>query len=274
LKKSALIVCLTSKNWYSFAPLLASLEMTDLLDKYQVFILEKRSNSAIKKILDQFETIIFAYSFHTPEVPAVAIEIIRIKEVFPSQNFLFIAGGPHASGNPKQTLQIGFNIVVKGEGESLFPLLLDRLWKSEPYFDLDGICVVSEGQFHITDSSHFIELDAHPTCSTLFGLHPPIEISRGCPFGCKYCQVSYLFGRKMRHRSIECILEIVKQDPVLHTFALFPLIPLHMALMEKLQIHRKSLNCCIPFHIHFLTLEFSSRPFPQRGALNLLRRQF
>jgi len=211
LKKLALIACLSSKNWYSFAPLLATLETKDLLEKYHVVILEKRSNSVIEKIVNQFETIIFAYSFHTPEVPVIAREIKSIKESFPSQKVLFIAGGPHASGNPKQTLQIGFDLVIKGEGEQIFPLLLDRFWKGESYLDLEGICFVRDGQIHITDCSHFIELDAYPTCSKRFGLHPPIEITRGCPFGCKYCQVSYLFGRKMRHRSIECIIKIVKE---------------------------------------------------------------
>jgi B12-binding domain/radical SAM domain protein len=211
LKKFALVACLSSKNWYSFAPLLACLETTDILEKYQVFLLEKRSNPAIKKILGQFETIIFAYSFHTPEVPMIATELKKIKEIAFTQKLIFIAGGPHASGNPKQTLRIGFNLVVKGEGERLFPLLLDRLWKREPYFDLEGICFVRDEQIQITDCPSPIELDAYPTCSKRFGLHPPIEITRGCPFGCNYCQVSYLFGRTMRHRSIECILKIAKE---------------------------------------------------------------
>ncbi|MFN4132671.1 MAG: TIGR04013 family B12-binding domain/radical SAM domain-containing protein, partial [Caldimicrobium sp.] len=34
----------------------------------------------------------------------------------------------------------------------------------------------------------------------------PIEITRGCPFLCKYCQTPRLFGVKVRHRSIEKIL--------------------------------------------------------------------
>jgi len=206
----ALIVCLSAKNWYSFAPLLANLEGTDLLQKYQVFLLEKRSNSVIEKILSQFETLLFAYSFFTPELPHIAAEIKSLKESFPIQRMIFLAGGSHASGNPKQTLDIGFDIVVKGEGESIFPLLLDRLWNGEEYFDLGGICVLRNEQLSITEPSQFIDLDAYLTCSKQFELHPPIEITRGCPFGCKYCQVSYLFGRMMRHRSIDCILGIVK----------------------------------------------------------------
>jgi B12-binding domain/radical SAM domain protein len=211
LKQFALIVCLSPKNWYSFAPLLACLENTDLLQKYQVFLLEERSNSTIAKLLSQFETLLFAYSFFTQDVPKIAAEIKKLKESFPIQRMIFLAGGPHATGNPKQTLDIGFDLVIKGEGEQKFPLLLDCLWKSEAYSDLEGICFSSNEQIYITESLQIIDLDAYPTCSKRFELHPPIEITRGCPFGCKYCQVTYLFGRIMRHRSIDCIIKIVKE---------------------------------------------------------------
>jgi B12-binding domain/radical SAM domain protein len=31
----------------------------------------------------------------------------------------------------------------------------------------------------------------------------PIEITRGCPCACAFCQTSFLFGGRMRHRSVE-----------------------------------------------------------------------
>lgn len=54
------------------------------------------------------------------------------------------------------------------------------------------------------------DLNAYPTYSDRWNLHPPIEISRGCPFGCRYCEVSYLFGRRMRHREIDVIRRIAE----------------------------------------------------------------
>ncbi|MEZ5334950.1 MAG: radical SAM protein [Methanolobus sp.] len=38
----------------------------------------------------------------------------------------------------------------------------------------------------------------------------PLEISRGCPFRCRYCQTPRLFGNKMRHRSIDSIVKYAK----------------------------------------------------------------
>ena len=38
-----------------------------------------------------------------------------------------------------------------------------------------------------------------------------IEISRGCPFRCGYCQTPSLFGHRMRHRSIDCVVGYAKR---------------------------------------------------------------
>lgn len=45
-------------------------------------------------------------------------------------------------------------------------------------------------------------LEAFPPFSRVRGY---VEISRGCPHGCAYCQTPRLFGRSMRHRSIDAI---------------------------------------------------------------------
>ncbi len=34
-----------------------------------------------------------------------------------------------------------------------------------------------------------------------------VQTSRGCPFDCEFCDVSYIFGRKFRHKSIDRVLE-------------------------------------------------------------------
>ena len=160
--------------------------------------------------MDQHEMTIFAYSFYTHETPRITAEIKRIKTSFPQEKLLFLAGGSHPSGNPVQTLQLGFDLVVIGEGETVFPRVLEKIANNQDYSDLRGLCYLKNEQIHQSTASSLIQLDEYPTFSTTYNLYPPLEISRGCPFGCKYCGVSYLFGRKMRHRSIEAILKIVR----------------------------------------------------------------
>jgi B12-binding domain/radical SAM domain protein len=66
-----------------------------------------------------------------------------------------------------------------------------------------GIAFKEKGVIKVTKSRPNIQLDDFPPF--LKNLKSPIEISRGCPYGCKYCQTPRLFGRKMRHRSVDSI---------------------------------------------------------------------
>jgi len=210
LKEIALIPRFSSKNWYSFAPLLASLENTSIIQNLDICIPQKWNDSILKNIITKYNLIIFAYSFYTHETPKIFAELQHIKEKFSLSKLIFIAGGPHPSGNPQQTLRLGFDIVVKGEGERIFPELLDYLLKHRNLEDMNGIFYRENDRLCISESAPLLNLDEYPTFSQRFNLYPPIEITRGCPFGCKYCEVSYLFGRQIRHRGIETILKIVK----------------------------------------------------------------
>ncbi|MBC8450451.1 MAG: TIGR04013 family B12-binding domain/radical SAM domain-containing protein, partial [Chloroflexi bacterium] len=50
-------------------------------------------------------------------------------------------------------------------------------------------------------------LDDAPPFAERFGLFSMIEITRGCPWACKFCQATSLFGAHMRHRSVENIVQ-------------------------------------------------------------------
>lgn len=139
------------------------------------------------------------YSFATPQAPGVFKEVRTS-----STDSLYIAGGPHPSARPGECLDC-FDYVVVGEGEETLPELIDSLDGGEPkgvrgiaYKDGDG-CVYTGGRHHV-------DLDRYPPFSKeLFMGY--IEISRGCPFKCAYCQTPGLFGSRMRHRSPEMVAE-------------------------------------------------------------------
>jgi 3-oxoacyl-[acyl-carrier-protein] synthase III len=45
-----------------------------------------------------------------------------------------------------------------------------------------------------------------------------VQASRGCPFNCDFCLVSKMFGRKMRYREIENVVEEIKAAPSKYIF--------------------------------------------------------
>ena len=56
-------------------------------------------------------------------------------------------------------------------------------------------------------------LDTYPPWPNSGQLFCQVEITRGCPIGCAFCQTPYLFGRKVRHRSLPA-LETILRDSV------------------------------------------------------------
>lgn len=145
---------------------------------------------------------IMIYSFTTRQAVKVFMEVKSA-----STDSIFIAGGPHPSGAPEETLEY-FDYVVLGEGEETLPELVKVLQKGEDPGKVKGIAYRDSRTDKIvtTPKRPYVNLDSYP-CFDPKKLRAPIEISRGCPWGCKYCQTPRLFGREVRHRSVDSILK-------------------------------------------------------------------
>ena len=111
-----------------------------------------------------------------------------------------IVGGPHASACYEEIAEIADYVVV-GEGEYTIPRLLQAISQGAPA--PPGVAT-STGYIPV---DHTIILDAYPSFSQFKGY---IEISRGCPFSCQYCQTPCIFGHQMRHRGLDSIRELAK----------------------------------------------------------------
>lgn len=145
---------------------------------------------------------IMIYSFTTRQAAKVFKEVENA-----GTDSIFIAGGPHPSGCPEETLKY-FDYVVIGEGEKTLPELVRVLQKKGDPGEVKGIAYKNPdtGRITLTPERPHVNLDSYP-CFDPKKLRAPIEISRGCPWGCKYCQTPRLFGREVRHRSIDSILK-------------------------------------------------------------------
>jgi B12-binding domain/radical SAM domain protein len=102
---------------------------------------------------------------------------------------------------PEEALE-HLDFVVIGEGEESLPELLRTIRAGGDPLAVRGIACKVGGLVRITERRPEVNLDLYPPFSNILA---PIEISRGCPWGCAYCQTSRLFGTCMRHRSIPVI---------------------------------------------------------------------
>lgn len=149
-------------------------------------------------IVEQPRDGIMVYSFATPQASSVFSEVENSRT-----NSVFIAGGPHPSACPRETLGF-FDYVVVGEGEETLPELLSALQNGKDVSSVRGIAFKKNDEFIFTGIRDDVSLDKYPPFDPDI-MHNTIEISRGCPFNCAYCQTPQLFGHNMRHRSIDII---------------------------------------------------------------------
>lgn len=133
------------------------------------------------------------FSFFTSQQEQTARLVSELRASCPAGQH-YTAGGPHPSAEPEETLALGFDCVVTGEGEHAAAALAGALAAGAPLPGgiLKGRPLKSLGEF--------------PPFPARAGLFGPIEITRGCPFACSYCQTSYLFGGRPRHRPADDIL--------------------------------------------------------------------
>lgn len=148
------------------------------------------------------------------------MEIIR--EIRPDVPVTF--GGPWPSANPEEALRIfGADFVVVGEGELVFPQLIDAVKKGLPTNAIPGTASVVNGKVQI-NPGHYLsedELNALPFPAwdlldhKIYAKTPSfatvgcrsymsIVTSRGCPYRCAYCHQT--MGKAFRKRSAESVL--------------------------------------------------------------------
>ena len=130
-----------------------------------------------------------------------------------------VMGGPHVTWQAEEALEHA-DYVIRGEGEEPLPALLEALDTDQP--DLASVPGLSwrdeDGATHDNPLAKPVDLDTLPLPDlSLAGygknkaMGPrwvvPIQTSRGCPFTCTFCTVHTTFGRKMRYRSIDKVME-------------------------------------------------------------------
>jgi len=153
------------------------------------------------QLADEPKDGIMLYSFATAQANEVYNEVSHAQV-----DAIFIAGGPHPSAKPREALEF-FDYVVIGEGEETLPELIDVLQKGKSSAGVLGIAYKENGQVIFTGYRPMVDLDSYPPFGRILA---PLEISRGCPWGCAYCQTPRLCGSKMRHRSIPVIVKYAR----------------------------------------------------------------
>ncbi|HEN21237.1 MAG TPA: B12-binding domain-containing radical SAM protein, partial [Desulfobacteraceae bacterium] len=127
-----------------------------------------------------------------------------------------VMGGPHPCFVAEEILSTGMvDAVVRGEGEIIFPALLNSWVNGAEPHDIKGLIYQSRhGIIDTGDAEHIEDVDSLPFPArdlvdlskynkTRLGnrLITSIHTSRGCPYGCRFCSSTRFDGAKWRARS-------------------------------------------------------------------------
>ncbi len=141
----------------------------------------------------------------------------RIADRVKAANIPVLIGGSHASFLPDEALAHA-DFVVRGEGEYTLMETMDALETGSGYGGIKGLSYrVGNENRHNEDRELVCNLDdlPFPDLSLIHGNErikvSPISTSRGCPFGCSFCSVIHMFGRKYRLRSVPSVIEEIRQ---------------------------------------------------------------
>lgn len=150
-------------------------------------------------------------------ITSTAPRAFQIAKKFRSMGIPIIMGGPHSTFLPEESLKYA-DYVVRGEGEETIVELIEHLESQRPLNDIKGLSYTEGDAFiHNPDRPLIQDLDSAPI-PDLNIVHNwqkrtviPIATSRGCPFGCKFCSVIQMFGRKYRFKSIDRVIEEIRE---------------------------------------------------------------
>jgi len=210
LKRVAMIFYYDKRARYSINPLVASVDVVRGIDVYLVERLDAVFDAIGFLATKYNNNCVLGFSLLTTMLTddQYLSEIIRLNKLV-KDKCITIVGGPHASGDPIGSIvSLGFEYVFIGEAEYSLPRFLEAIREGEDILSVPGIFLRKDDEeFFFTGKGKPIDINEfHPFPYWRY-LFNPIEISRGCPYGCRYCQVTYLHGNYMRHRSIERIAD-------------------------------------------------------------------
>lgn len=212
MKKDITLVLYYKQNKYSFNALVGAIESEEYFDNLKIYFMGHESELIIKlqDIIKRHKKTILGFSFFTTQLWDTYRIIRELREKY-GNKLLYIAGGPHPTGDPAGTLKMGFDIVIRGEGEETLIELLKKIDDNGDYRIIKGIAFIDEkGKYQYTGRRPPIDLNKYPPFAVKHNKFGPIEITRGCPFVCYFCQTPHIFGTHIRHRNIESICEYVE----------------------------------------------------------------
>ena len=189
-------------------------------DHYGTYIdaLKNEEHPAFKEIIDvvrEFNPDIAGITAMTPKIASAFKTASIIKKENPHIKVIF--GGNHPTVRPVEVMENSTNVdgLVIGEGEKSFKKLVDAISEGKNPEGIDGVAFrfnnfpIHGNPAPLIENLDEIPFPARDFYKTVSGTSEDMGMiltSRGCPYGCYYCSAKTIWGKKIRFRSIDNVM--------------------------------------------------------------------
>ncbi len=216
-------------NLVTRIPSLAMASLAGSVTGHRVAVLDlvtvkPRVRQAMKDTLRSFAPDIVALSAMTFQFDTLlkAAELVRAH----APQARIVAGGYHATLMADELTRNGaelpLDFIVRGEGEQTFRELVDTLAEGgDEFSSIRGLSYRIPGGFAHNPERELADLATLPlpdrAARMKGGFHfyglplDAAETSRGCPYNCKFCSITHMYGKTFRPFPIERVVEDLRR---------------------------------------------------------------
>lgn len=170
----------------------------------------------------------------------------EIASIFKSKGIPVVMGGIHATVCPDEALQ-HVDAIFRGESERLWPRFLSDFEngiENKIYMDTEPFDLAMS----VLPRYDLLNYEKFKNENRYFKFLP-INATRGCPHDCNFCVVSQFYGKKIRRKPIEKIVEEIKEIQRLNYDSAFLFVDDNLFCDRKYA--KELLNAIIPLKIRY-----------------------